>query len=121
MGCGSWCVYYRDRDKLAKGGVCTNCSDYEGKRARFDLGKIDIFRLGKLLREKQEKEKRGKIPKLSDCPYCYEHSLFYNLVDDKFECLNLKCQAHSSHIIASTGKYKSILHALLGHVAGGKG
>ena len=58
--------------------------------------KIDPFRLAKMLAEKQEKERRSKIPKLSDCPNCHKHSLFYNSVDDAFECLNPKCQTSTA-------------------------
>ncbi len=95
MSCGSWCVYYRDRDTAA---ICKHCSNYEGPRARarVELGKIDPFRLAKMLAEKQEKERRSKIPKLSDCPNCHKHSLFYNSVDDAFECLNPKCQTSTA-------------------------
>lgn len=109
MDCGPWCVYYRDRDKLAKDGICSSCPHYGGSRARFDLGKVDSFRLARMLAEKKEKERRDKILKLSDCPHCCKPSLFYNSVDDSFECLNLECPVHSIPITADTEEYKSII------------
>ena len=109
MSCGPRCVYYRDRAKLAKNGICSTCPDYMGTRPSRDPGKVDIFRLARLLEEKKEKERRANILKLSDCPHCHQPSLFYNPIDDCFECLNLKCPIHSIPITADTEEYKSIV------------
>ena len=110
MGCGSWCVYFENKVI----DICKSCSEYEGGVSpRFELGKVDPFKLAIGLAEKREKERRGKIPRLSDCPICHEHSLFYNLVDDKFECLNQKCAVKQKHILPGTPEYKSILLRVL--------
>ena len=114
MACGPWCVYYRDRHKLSKDGICNRCPDFEGSRARPDLEqKVDIFRLAELLKEKEEKKRRTKIPQLSDCPSCSKHSLFYNPVEDSFECLNLDCSARGKPIRTGSEGHKSILSRIL--------
>ncbi len=112
MSCGPWCVYYRDRAKLAIGGICSTCSNHTDHKARSSLGKVDPFRLAKLLKEKKEKERRNKILKLSDCPHCLKHSLFYNSTDDCFECFNLECSIHSKSIKAGTKEYQTVLSKL---------
>jgi len=67
------------------------------------LGEVDPFELGRLLAEKYERERRSKIPQLSDCPNCHEPNLFYNMVSDSFTC---KC----GYIISpGTAEYKAIV------------
>jgi len=108
MGCGAWCVYYRDRGKTS---ACTNCSNYiYNSKPKSSLGPVDPFRLAKLLKEKKEKERRDKIPRLSDCPRCLKPSLFYNSIDDTFECLNLECSIHNIPITADTEEYQLIVN-----------
>lgn len=89
MSCGSWCVYYRDKPN----GICSNCPSYEnGVRPKADwLPSIDPFKLADELAKKQEKDRRNKIPLLSNCPRCGKHSLFYDRIHDKYECLNKDC------------------------------
>jgi hypothetical protein len=55
MECGSWCVFYRDR---ATASICKTCSYYEEHKPKVELGKVDIWKLAKLLKEKEEKERR---------------------------------------------------------------
>lgn len=57
MSCGSWCVYYTSRNTTSN-GLCRNCGDYTDEhKARFELGKVDIFELARLLKEKEQKQK----------------------------------------------------------------
>ena len=89
MSCGSWCVYYASR---GVSGACHSCSYYiDTKRPRFGLGKVDPFKLAEGLTRKKEEERRDKIPLLSDCSNCGKHSLFYDKIHDKFECLDKDC------------------------------
>jgi hypothetical protein len=46
----------------------------------------------------------NKIPQLSNCPDCHNHSLFYKKSDDSFACLALDCK-HS--IKKGTVEYKA--------------
>ena len=111
MKCGAWCVFYRDRGKTS---ACKGCSGYESHGPSPGLGPVDSFRLARLLVEKKEKERRDRIPRLSKCSCCRSLSLFYNSRDDAFECLNLKCTAHGSPIVAGTEGYESIVEGVFG-------
>lgn len=53
MSCGEWCVYYRDKGKTS---ACKGCKDYEVKRSRFELPKVDIFELARRLAEKEGRD-----------------------------------------------------------------
>jgi hypothetical protein len=81
----------------------------------FELGKVDIFKLAEGLKNKKEQERRQAIPRLSNCPYCHEHSLFYNSKDDCFECLNMKipCPKYHNPILPNTSEYNSIIEYLI--------
>jgi hypothetical protein len=79
-------------------GVCQICNYSSATKPRFELGNIDIFKMADGLAKKKkedllkaEKDRRDKIPMLSICSFCQQKSLFYNHIEDKYECLNLKC------------------------------
>jgi len=65
--------------------------------------------------------RNDKIPQLSDCPICRKHALFYNQINDSFECLALECQ---HKIEAGTQEYKTMLLAMVDqeehHILSGK-
>ena len=111
MGCGTWCVYYTSRGVSS---ACIACSFYfdeyysSRSKPRSDLGQVDAFKLARLLQEKEEKKRRVSIPRLSDCPTCQEHSLYYDLAGDNFSCLNLKCGGYGTLILSGSEEYKSI-------------
>jgi len=87
---------------------CRSCGAYEFVNGRCNFcgwaadtleptkgamsGEVDIFEMAKLLEHRKEEERRSKIPRLSDCPKCHIHSLFYNTVADQFECLRPECK-----------------------------
>lgn len=55
MACDESCVYYKTK---GVSGACRNCSDYiDENKPKFELGKVDVFKLAKLLREKEQKNK----------------------------------------------------------------
>jgi len=108
MECGPWCAYY---DSEIPDRLCKDCPAYtdEDKLGR-SIGNTDMFELVRRLALKREQVRRNKIPRLSDCPICSRHALFYNQIDDCFECLALECQ----HIIRSgTEEYQVTLLAIL--------
>jgi hypothetical protein len=109
MECGSWCVYYTSK---GVSGACTSCSAYinEGK-PRFESGGMNVFELANKLSQKREQERRNKIPQLSDCPNCHKHASFYNIINDKFECLAIECKYT---IAMGTVEYKAILIKIYG-------
>jgi len=104
MSCGTWCVYYKDRGKTS---ACFRCSDYISNKARFELGKVDIFKLAEGLAEKEKRTKeQDKIIgdatqekheiNLGICPHCGERSWWLNPYTHKHECMNRKtCPTHS--------------------------
>jgi hypothetical protein len=111
-------------------GVCKFCGYTPQINPRFELGKVDIFELAEGLKKKEqekeqnkflknlgekEQERRKSIPRISDCPYCHENSLYYNPINDRFECLNKKtnCQKYSNPIVNDTQEYKSIIENLI--------
>ena len=110
MKCGSWCGYY---DSKAPDETCKDC--------RTSAGNADMFELFRKLAIKREEERRNKIPQLSDCPICLKHALFYNQINDSFECLALECQ---HKIEAGTQEYKTMLLAMVDqeehHILSGK-
>jgi len=52
MSC-EWCVY---RDKKYY-DICKSCPNNEPIKPKFELGKVDLNKLGRLLIEKQKKDK----------------------------------------------------------------
>ncbi len=96
-----WCVY---RDKRNP-DICKNCShNTGGAQPKFELGKVDIFKLAEGLKKKRE-EQNNKRPEpvpeenetrqpttLGTCPFCGKISLSYNEVSKQHECLNLECK-----------------------------
>jgi len=114
-------------------GICKNCGYMPKTGSRFEIEKVDIFDLAKALKEKEqekeaeeayltspeylekkkERERRLAIPRLSYCPYCHKHSLFYNSVDDRFECLNKLCTISSKPILSDTEEYKNVIAHLI--------
>ncbi|MFC1900361.1 hypothetical protein ACFLYN_02090 [Chloroflexota bacterium] len=98
------CVY---RDKKNP-DICKSCSRNETIQARFEFGKVDIFKLAEGLKKKHqeqsnkkpEPEKNNKEPpiKLGICPHCGHPSLFYNHRSKKSECLNRECKSNNIDI-----------------------
>jgi hypothetical protein len=104
MECGSWCVYF-----VSKGisGACANCSAYtHDKKPSSMFGEVNPFELAEKLAQKRETDRRKLIPQLSDCPKCYKHALFYNILDDGFTCLAIECKYT---ITTGTLEYKAIV------------
>jgi len=108
MECGSWCGYY---DSKKPDETCKDCqaSIVEDKFST-DFVNTDIFELVRKLAIKREDDRRNRIPRLSDCPICRKHALFYNQINDSFECLALECQ---HKIEAGTQEYKTMLLAMM--------
>jgi len=48
--------------------------------------------------ERYKEWARAGHPALLDCPLCGEKSLFWNWLDESYECLNLACQAKGKSI-----------------------
>ena len=72
-----WCVY---RDKKNP-DICKNYSLNEAARAKFELGKVDIWELAKSLNKDKKKDsivKETERYKLLICLDCHEPSLFYD-------------------------------------------
>lgn len=94
MDCNASCVYYKDR---GKNSICHFCSDYVVEHSRFELKKVDPFKLAKLLAEKKAWETLPqwlKEGKLGICPDC-QHiplSLWYNRYTQELECFYLNCK-----------------------------
>jgi len=95
-----WCVY-RDKNNP---DICKNCSYNGNPQPKFELGKVDIFKLAEGLKQKRqeqnnkppESEQEGHIknqPNLIKCPYCGKIFLFFNEANKKHECLNLECKS----------------------------
>ena len=61
-------------------------------RPRRPLEDIDPFKLAKAMARKREDDRRREIPRLSNCSNCGQHSLYYDMYSDTFECLNPNCQ-----------------------------
>jgi len=108
-----WCVY---RDKKNP-EICKNCSLNEEIRPRQDLEKLDIFKMARKLHDKETQEGiravKGKIPSLSDCPKCEEHSLHFNFIHNQFECLNKKCILFRKPIPNTSELFRQIVIELL--------
>lgn len=102
MGCGPSCVYYKNRGTTS---ACTNCRFFvDGTRPRFELGKVDIFKLAEGLqkREQQNNKQKEKIDNASVtarkddavieiCPLCGEKSAWRNPQNKILECMNIRC------------------------------
>lgn len=111
MGCGTWCVYYTSRGVSSACIACSYyCDEYYSSRSKptSDPGKVDAFKLARLLKEKAESKRRAAVPRLSDCPTCHEHSLYYDLIGDSFSCLNLKCGQYDNPILSGSEEYRAI-------------
>ena len=109
MGCGSWCVYYKDRNKV---GICNNCSSYEGKRSRFELASIDLNKLHTIAIRNVMQKIKNSIPRLSECLHCQQHSLFYNSINDNFECLSIACAFNKKPILSASKDYIDVINSL---------
>ena len=60
MSCGSWGAYYTSRTTTSQ-EHCEHCSGYSDECSpRFELGKVDVFKLARLLKEKRDKEEDSK-------------------------------------------------------------
>ena len=90
------CDFYLNCGVRLSGGsaMCRDCSfNRDGEhRSRLDTGKVDPFRLARLLAEKKESDRRSLIPRVGFCPVCQKPSLFYNSRDDQFECMAIGCE-----------------------------
>ena len=99
MECGSWCGYY---DSKAPDETCKDC--------RASARNAEMFELARKLAVKREDDRRNRIPRLSNCPICRQHALFYNQINDSFECLALECQ---HKIESGAQEYKTMLLAVM--------
>ena len=105
MKCDSGCIWFTVK---GRNSVCYGCGEYvnDKKPDTFEFGGVNPFELAKKLAQKREADYRKKIPQLSDCPKCYKHALFYNILDDSFTCLAIECK----YTVASgTFEYKAII------------
>ncbi len=94
MSCGSWCAYFKDRDKST--AMCKYCPDYDKRsnEPNQELGEVDAFKLAKGLEDKYPLEppiELNKNSKLNNCPKCGLPTLMYNHRSKKFECINKWC------------------------------
>ena len=85
---------------LLKETYCCNCSNRSDcfTTPKFELPKVDVFELAKLLTKKRKWEALplwAKEGRLGKCPKCHETSLWYNKWAGKFECMNIKCPSKS--------------------------
>src|SRR4030066_548808 len=103
MKCES-CVY-RDKKCLE---ICKFCDYYEPIKPRQDLEKVDIFEMAGKLRDKETQEVKDKIPSLSNCPNCKEHSLRFDRTRNQFECLNKECEWFLIPIPSGSELFKQI-------------
>jgi hypothetical protein len=112
LRCGKWCVYFKDRDINS---ICKYCSDGVVNNVPHKNwnDKIDPFEMAKALVGKRENERRSAIPLLSDCPDCQKHSLFYNIYEDQFECMNKVCSKHNSSYKNGTATYNNIVEKIV--------
>ena len=84
-------------------------------KPRFNpLDDVDVDKLIKGLKDREEQSRRNAIPRLSDCPYFNEHSLYYNSIADRFECMNIKkpCAKYNHPILPNTLEYQNIIDSL---------
>ena len=72
---------------------CRNCVGcvYVSVPGLPSMAPVDPFELARRLLAKRENDRRRSIPRLSDCPTCGRHSLFYDMHTDRFECMNGCC------------------------------
>jgi DNA-directed RNA polymerase subunit M/transcription elongation factor TFIIS len=94
MSCGSWCVYYKDRNNRV--AMCKYCPYYDAgsTKPHQELEKTDTYKLAHGLARKRKDEppaKLNKDSKLEICPKCGLQTLWYNNQDKKFECMNKWC------------------------------
>jgi len=107
-----WCVY-RDGENPE---ICKNCSlndPNKTTRPRRDLGKVDILKLAQGLHDKAIQAVKDKVPSLSDCPECEEHSLRFDSTRNQFECLNPKCSLFEKPISQGSEQFRQIVLKLL--------
>lgn len=110
------CVY-RDKNNPE---ICKNCSlnDLtETSMPRRDLERLNIFDMAKKLRGKETHEGiqavKSKIPSLSNCPKCEEHSLYFDPIHNQFECLNKKCILFGKPIPNTSELFREVVIRLL--------
>jgi len=92
-----WCVY---RDKRSP-NMCRYCAFNEPAVPRFELEKVDPFRLAEGLRRKQQRPaSKQPVPsignakrhvELGTCSRCGHVSLYRSSRTGEHECLNLRC------------------------------
>ena len=105
MGCGSWCVYYRDRNKSV--AMCRYCPDYDNDsvKPRQGLGNIGTNKLADSLTINRKIEPPAKLnadkPKQENksskghwCPVCKQCSVYQ--FGNHWECLNVKGGVHDT-------------------------
>ncbi|HEX9897180.1 MAG TPA: hypothetical protein VGA85_05940 [Dehalococcoidales bacterium] len=112
MGCGSWCVYYKDRNKSV--AMCRYCPDYDkNSTPRKNLAEADIFKLADGLYTTKKIEKPvapKKGSKSETCPRCGLPTLMYNEVAKKFECINPYCPNRKPNLSQDLTDYFSHSH-----------
>jgi len=107
-----WCVYRDGKNPE----ICKNCPFYDPSGSatpRRDLGKVDIFKMAEGLHNKEVQGVKSKIPSLSDCPECEEHSLRFDYTRNLFECLNRRCPSRGKPILQGTELFRQITLKLL--------
>jgi hypothetical protein len=107
-----WCVY-RDKKNLEICKACSLNDPSEMTRPRRDLESVDICKMARILHDKEIQEVKDKIPNLSNCPKCNEHSLRFDRTSNQFECLNKECEWFLKPILYGSELFKQIALKLL--------
>jgi len=95
-------------------GKCKFCGRQpptEPQQSQPFSGNVDIWEMAKALKNKRIQEMKSKIPQLSDCPDCKQHSLFFNGINEnnQFECLNTRCNLFNKPVMNTSDLYKQII------------
>jgi hypothetical protein len=101
MSCGSWCAYYKDRNKSV--AMCKYCPDYDKDSIKpRQLGNLgtsksnDSFISSRKIKPSMEDDKPYPENKGKGrwCPVCKQYSIYQ--FDDHWECLNVKSGVHDT-------------------------
>lgn len=100
-------------------GKCSFCgSNYKPETVTPYRGyteSVSPFDLAEALKEKAESDRRDSIPQLSTCFKCTKQSLFYDKINDIFDCINPKCTFYHIKILSNTDQYLEIIEKLNHH------
>jgi len=77
-----------------------------------DMPNLDITILHQKAIELVNSAVSKSIPHLSICPYCDNHSLFYNVDNSTFSCLNIACEYHDYNIHPYSPQYGYLIKTL---------